>query len=129
MRGLPSRRLVRSFQRSELGIYLLNLANPDEQESLNSKHEAIVMLSAGTDHPVAHLYDVNTFKCYLSSALQEGHVGGAINQVRNVLGFSSRSIAETDASMFHLEAGTIRSKWGDVRHGQQGWGCAHLGRR
>lgn len=39
-------------------------------------------LLAGTDHPVAHLYDVNTFKCYLSSALQEGHVGGAINQVR-----------------------------------------------
>eukprot|EP00249_Psilotum_nudum_P017210 c26212_g1_i1 orf=245-1558(+) len=39
-------------------------------------------LLAGTDHPIAHLYDVNTFQCYLSSSLQDVHVDGAINQVR-----------------------------------------------
>ncbi|KAL2651982.1 hypothetical protein R1flu_020110 [Riccia fluitans] len=39
-------------------------------------------LLAGTDHPIAHLYDVNTFQCYLSSQLQDSHIGGAINQVR-----------------------------------------------
>ncbi|KQK13140.1 cleavage stimulation factor subunit 50 isoform X3 [Brachypodium distachyon] len=35
---------------------------------------------AGTDHPVAHLYDVNTFTCYLSSNPQDS--SAAINQVR-----------------------------------------------
>lgn len=39
-------------------------------------------LLAGTDHHIAHLYDVNTFQCYLSSQLQETHIGGAINQIR-----------------------------------------------
>lgn len=36
---------------------------------------------SGTDHPIAHLYDVATFQCYLSSSLQDNHLGGAINQV------------------------------------------------
>ncbi|KAL6584101.1 Cleavage stimulation factor subunit 50 [Orobanche minor] len=35
----------------------------------------------GTDHPIAHLYDVNTFQCYLSANVQEIN-NGAINQVR-----------------------------------------------
>jgi len=39
-------------------------------------------LLAGTDHPIAHLYDVATFQCYLSSSLQDNHLGGAINQIR-----------------------------------------------
>ncbi|CAM6034014.1 unnamed protein product [Sphagnum compactum] len=39
-------------------------------------------LLAGTDHPIPHLYDVSTFQCYLSSSLQDSHVGGSINQVR-----------------------------------------------
>lgn len=39
-------------------------------------------LLAGTDHPIAHLYDVNTFQCYLSSSFQDAHIDGAINQVR-----------------------------------------------
>jgi WD40 repeat protein len=38
-------------------------------------------LCAGTDHPIPHLYDVSTFQCYLSSSLQDSHVGGSINQV------------------------------------------------
>ncbi|KAL3689682.1 hypothetical protein R1sor_015991 [Riccia sorocarpa] len=38
-------------------------------------------LLAGTDHPIAHLYDVNTLQCYLSSQLHDSHIGGAINQV------------------------------------------------
>lgn len=41
--------------------------------------------STGTDHPIAHLYDVNTFQCYLSSNVQDIGVNGAINQVRYLL--------------------------------------------
>lgn len=41
----------------------------------------------GTDHPIAHLYDVSTFQCYLSSSLQDNHVGGAINQVAHLTQF------------------------------------------
>ncbi|KAM0937509.1 putative transcription factor WD40-like family [Dioscorea sansibarensis] len=39
-------------------------------------------LLAGTDHPIAHLYDVNTFQCYLSANAQELNAKAAINQVR-----------------------------------------------
>uniref|UniRef100_A0ACD5X4G2 Uncharacterized protein n=1 Tax=Avena sativa TaxID=4498 RepID=A0ACD5X4G2_AVESA len=35
---------------------------------------------AGTDHPIAHLYDVNTFTCYLAANPQD--CSSAINQVR-----------------------------------------------
>lgn len=35
----------------------------------------------GTDHPIAHLYDINTFQCYLSANVQENSINGAINQV------------------------------------------------
>ncbi|KAH9722260.1 cleavage stimulation factor subunit 50 [Citrus sinensis] len=38
--------------------------------------------NTGTDHPIAHLYDVNTFQCYLSANVPEISVNGAINQVR-----------------------------------------------
>ncbi|BAF13223.1 Os03g0754900, partial [Oryza sativa Japonica Group] len=37
-------------------------------------------LLAGTDHPVAHLYDINTFTCYLSANSHDSNA--AINQVR-----------------------------------------------
>ena len=40
-----------------------------------------ILYIAGTDHPVPHLYDVNTFQCYLSSSIQEGQINDAINQV------------------------------------------------
>ncbi|KAK6148631.1 hypothetical protein DH2020_019543 [Rehmannia glutinosa] len=46
-----------------------------------SFHPSGEFLLAGTDHPIAHLYDVNTFQCYLSSNVQEIS-NGAINQVR-----------------------------------------------
>ncbi|GFP90667.1 cleavage stimulation factor subunit 50 [Phtheirospermum japonicum] len=46
-----------------------------------SFHPSGEFLLAGTDHPIAHLYDVNTFQCYLSSNVQEIN-NGAINQVR-----------------------------------------------
>ncbi|GAB4845359.1 Cleavage stimulation factor subunit 50 [Ancistrocladus abbreviatus] len=39
-------------------------------------------LLAGTDHPIAHLYDINTFKCYLSANVQDIGANAAINQVR-----------------------------------------------
>ncbi|XP_042040565.1 cleavage stimulation factor subunit 50-like isoform X1 [Salvia splendens] len=46
-----------------------------------SFHPSGEFLLAGTDHPIAHLYDVNTFQCYLSANVQETS-NGAINQVR-----------------------------------------------
>ncbi|XP_031092494.1 cleavage stimulation factor subunit 50-like [Ipomoea triloba] len=39
-------------------------------------------LLAGTDHPIPHLYDINTFQCYLPLNFQDSIVNGAINQVR-----------------------------------------------
>nr|XP_027123472.1 cleavage stimulation factor subunit 50 isoform X1 [Coffea arabica]XP_027123473.1 cleavage stimulation factor subunit 50 isoform X1 [Coffea arabica] len=47
-----------------------------------SFHPSGEFLLAGTDHPVAHLYDVNTFQCYLSANIQDIGLNGAINQVR-----------------------------------------------
>ncbi|KAG8488174.1 hypothetical protein CXB51_018341 [Gossypium anomalum] len=47
-----------------------------------SFHPSGDFLLAGTDHPIAHLYDVNTFQCYLSANSPEISVNGAINQVR-----------------------------------------------
>ncbi|KAG6632882.1 hypothetical protein I3843_12G009200 [Carya illinoinensis] len=47
-----------------------------------SFHPSGDFLLAGTDHPIPHLYDVNTFQCYLSSNVPEIGVNGAINQVR-----------------------------------------------
>ncbi|XP_057952628.1 cleavage stimulation factor subunit 50 isoform X1 [Malania oleifera] len=47
-----------------------------------SFHPSGDFLLAGTDHPIAHLYDVNTFQCYLSANVPEIGVNGAINQVR-----------------------------------------------
>ncbi|KAL8492386.1 hypothetical protein ACS0TY_023832 [Phlomoides rotata] len=46
-----------------------------------SFHPSGEFLLAGTDHPIVHLYDVNTFQCYLSANIQEIS-NGAINQVR-----------------------------------------------
>ncbi|XP_012080412.1 cleavage stimulation factor subunit 50 isoform X3 [Jatropha curcas] len=47
-------------------------------------HPSGDFLLAGTDHQIAHLYDVNTFQCYLSSTVNAPEIGtnGAINQVR-----------------------------------------------
>ncbi|XP_077252549.1 cleavage stimulation factor subunit 50-like [Tasmannia lanceolata] len=45
-----------------------------------SFHPSGEFLLAGTDHPIAHLYDINTFQCYLSSNVQEINSNGAINQ-------------------------------------------------
>ncbi|XVF54449.1 hypothetical protein PTKIN_Ptkin05aG0180900 [Pterospermum kingtungense] len=47
-----------------------------------SFHPSGDFLLAGTDHPIAHLYDVNTFQCYLSANPPEIGAKGAINQVR-----------------------------------------------
>lgn len=44
--------------------------------------------NTGTDHPIAHLYDVNTFQCYLSANVPEISVNGAINQVWSKTYFS-----------------------------------------
>lgn len=47
-----------------------------------SFHPSGSFLIAGTDHPIPHLYDVNTFQCFLSANPPEIGGNGAINQVR-----------------------------------------------
>ncbi|KAL8141882.1 hypothetical protein V2J09_014914 [Rumex salicifolius] len=47
-----------------------------------SFHPSGDYLLAGTDHPIPHLYDINTFKCYLSANAQDLGANAAINQVR-----------------------------------------------
>ncbi|KAK7304227.1 hypothetical protein RJT34_15358 [Clitoria ternatea] len=47
-----------------------------------SFHPSGDFLLAGTDHAVPHLYDINTFQCYLSASIPEIGPNGAINQVR-----------------------------------------------
>ncbi|KAJ0751143.1 putative transcription factor WD40-like family [Helianthus annuus] len=47
-----------------------------------SFHPSGDFLLVGTDHHIPHLYDVNTFQCYLSANVQEIGVNCAINQVR-----------------------------------------------
>ncbi|KAF5185785.1 Cleavage stimulation factor subunit [Thalictrum thalictroides] len=47
-----------------------------------SFHPSGEFLLAGTDHHIAHLYDINTFQCYLSTNVPEIGINGEINQVR-----------------------------------------------
>ncbi|KAK1384204.1 Cleavage stimulation factor 50 kDa subunit [Heracleum sosnowskyi] len=47
-----------------------------------SFHPSGDFVLAGTDHPIPHLYDVNTFHCYVSASVLESNANGAINQVR-----------------------------------------------
>ncbi|KAI4343987.1 hypothetical protein L6164_011267 [Bauhinia variegata] len=47
-----------------------------------SFHPSGDFLLAGTDHPIPHLYDINSFQCYLCANIPEVGVNGAINQVR-----------------------------------------------
>ncbi|KAK4726799.1 hypothetical protein R3W88_031716 [Solanum pinnatisectum] len=47
-----------------------------------SFHPSGDYLLAGTDHSIPHLYDINTFKCYLPPNFLDMGVNGAINQVR-----------------------------------------------
>ncbi|XP_009407386.2 cleavage stimulation factor subunit 50 isoform X1 [Musa acuminata AAA Group] len=47
-----------------------------------SFHPSGEYLLAGTDHPIPHLYDINTFKCYLTANAQDLNAKAAINQVR-----------------------------------------------
>ncbi|KAI3929875.1 hypothetical protein MKW98_004029 [Papaver atlanticum] len=47
-----------------------------------SFHPSGEFLLAGTDHSIPHLYDINTFQCYLSANAPEIGGNGAINQVR-----------------------------------------------
>lgn len=47
-----------------------------------SFHPSGNFLLAGTDHAIPHLYDINTFQCYLSANVPDVNPNGAINQVR-----------------------------------------------
>ncbi|KAI4374516.1 hypothetical protein MLD38_012500 [Melastoma candidum] len=63
-------------------------------------HPSGTFLLAGTDHPIPHLYDVNSSKCYISANAPEFGVNAAINQVR----YSSNGGMYVSAS----KDGTIR---------------------
>ncbi|THU51872.1 hypothetical protein C4D60_Mb06t35640 [Musa balbisiana] len=45
-----------------------------------SFHPSGEYLLAGTDHPIPHLYDINTFKCYLTANAHDLNAKAAINQ-------------------------------------------------
>ncbi|KAJ4800924.1 Cleavage stimulation factor subunit 50 [Rhynchospora pubera] len=62
-------------------------------------HPSGEYLLAGTDHPIAHLYDVNTFKCYLSANVQDLNTNSAINQVRYSSSGSMYVTASKDGSV------------------------------
>ncbi|XP_073004754.1 cleavage stimulation factor subunit 50 isoform X2 [Typha latifolia] len=62
-------------------------------------HPSGEYLLAGTDHPIAHLYDINTFQCYLSANLQELKANAAINQVRYSSNGSMYVTASKDGSI------------------------------
>jgi cleavage stimulation factor subunit 1 len=62
-------------------------------------HPSGEYLLAGTDHPIAHLYDVNTFKCYLSANVQDLNTNSAINQVRYSCTGGMYVIASKDGSV------------------------------
>ncbi|XP_061357056.1 cleavage stimulation factor subunit 50 isoform X1 [Gastrolobium bilobum] len=47
-----------------------------------SFHPSGDFVLAGTDHAIPHLYDINTFQCYLAANIPEIGPNGAINQVR-----------------------------------------------
>ncbi|XP_054806825.1 cleavage stimulation factor subunit 50 isoform X2 [Prosopis cineraria] len=47
-----------------------------------SFHPSGDFLLAGTDHPIPHLYDINTFKCFLPANIPDIGINGAINQIR-----------------------------------------------
>ncbi|ONK67395.1 uncharacterized protein A4U43_C06F19720 [Asparagus officinalis] len=64
-----------------------------------SFHPSGEFLLAGTDHPVPHLYDVNTFQCYLSANFQELKINAAINQVRYSSSGSMYVTASKDGSV------------------------------
>eukprot|EP00850_Spirogloea_muscicola_P023339 SM000349S12879 [mRNA] locus=s349:87280:90656:+ [translate_table: standard] len=44
---------------------------------------------AGTEHALLHLYDVNTFKCFLSAAVQPPHIGGAVRYSQTGAAYAS----------------------------------------
>lgn len=45
----------------------------------------------GTDHAIPHLYDINTFQCYLSANIPDTSPSGAINQACQL----SQSVSQT----------------------------------
>ncbi|XP_020704924.1 cleavage stimulation factor subunit 50 isoform X1 [Dendrobium catenatum] len=64
-----------------------------------SFHPSGEFLLAGTDHHLPHLYDVNTFQCYLSSNVQDLNMISPINQVRYSISGSLYVTASKDGSV------------------------------
>ncbi|XP_020095345.1 cleavage stimulation factor subunit 50 isoform X3 [Ananas comosus] len=62
-------------------------------------HPSGEYLLAGTDHPIPHLYDINTFKCYLSANAQDLNANAGINQVRYSTTGSTYVTASKDGSI------------------------------
>ncbi|XP_042420075.1 cleavage stimulation factor subunit 50-like isoform X1 [Zingiber officinale] len=64
-----------------------------------SFHPSGEYLLAGTDHPIPHLYDINTFKCYLTANAHDPNNIAAINQVRYSSTGSMYVTASKDGSL------------------------------
>lgn len=86
------------------------------------------LLLAGTDHAVPHLYDVNTYQCFLPSTFPDSGVNGAINQVLNM--FSSKalyvliSLVDDHGFMtvrFLVSSGAVFFNWIRLRYSFKGW--------
>ncbi|XP_020577172.1 cleavage stimulation factor subunit 50 isoform X3 [Phalaenopsis equestris] len=73
-----------------------------------SFHPSGEFLLAGTDHPIPHLYDVNTFQCYLPSNFQNLNTNSAINQVRYSLSGSLYVTASKDGSVLLWDGATAQ---------------------
>lgn len=74
-----------------------------------SFHPSGEFILAGTDHPVPHLYDVNTFQCYLSANFQDLNTNSAINQVRYSSSGSLYVTASKDGSVHVWDGVTAQS--------------------
>ncbi|KAF6145291.1 hypothetical protein GIB67_006689 [Kingdonia uniflora] len=76
-----------------------------------SFHPSGKFLLAGTDHPIPHLYDVNTFQCYLLANVPEIGGNGAINQVEYASTGGTYVIASIDGAIRVWDGVTAQCVW------------------
>ncbi|KAF6161214.1 hypothetical protein GIB67_042353 [Kingdonia uniflora] len=86
-----------------------------------SFHPSGEFLLAGTDHPIPHLYDVNTFQCYLLANVPEIGGNGAINQVGYAPTGGTYVIASIDGDIRVWDGVTAQCVWSVIgAHGSAG---------
>ncbi|KAF7838549.1 cleavage stimulation factor subunit 50 [Senna tora] len=73
-----------------------------------SFHPSGDFLLAGTDHPIPHLYDINTFKCFLPANVPEIGINGAINQACSTLAMIFTQVSTIMMPVFSVLIKQIR---------------------